>query len=312
MTPGRSCPLAYRYSPRVFDREPDFAADTLYVVGGLYGNFPALEAIERLAESEPDPPAIMFNGDFHWFDIDAAGFSAVQHGVLRHRALRGNVETEIAGEDGGAGCGCAYPDSVDAAEVERSNEILRRLRGTAAGLPAQRAALGALPMHAVAQVGPARVGIVHGDAESLAGWAFAHDALDTPARAPALGALFAAANVDLFASSHTCLPALRDFELGGRHRVIANNGAAGMPNFRSALHGLITRIGVRPFRGGALYGTRAGGVHTEALAVHYDIARFRSDFLANWPAGSPGHESYFPRISGGPEFVQASARAAAR
>ncbi len=305
MTPGRSCPVAYRYSPTAFDRQPDFQAETLYVIGGLYGNVPALEAIERLAADEPVAPLLVFNGDFHWFDVDAAGFSAIQQGVLRHRALRGNVETEIAGEDSGAGCGCAYPDSVAAEEVERSNTILRRLRETAAQFPAQRAALGALPMHAVAQVGEARIGIVHGDAESLAGWRFAHDALDSTGSL--LAATFTAANVDIFASSHTCLPALRSVAAPPRPRAVINNGAAGMPNFRGALHGVITRIGVRPSPAAALYGTTLAGVHAEALAVRYDVERFRAEFRANWPPGSPGHESYFARIAAGPDFSVARA-----
>ena len=40
------CPADYAYSPGVFDRAPDFEAQTLYVVGGLYGNLAALDAIE--------------------------------------------------------------------------------------------------------------------------------------------------------------------------------------------------------------------------------------------------------------------------
>ena len=46
-TPGRTCPPHYGYSPRVFARAADFEADTLYVIGGLYGNVLALDAIER-------------------------------------------------------------------------------------------------------------------------------------------------------------------------------------------------------------------------------------------------------------------------
>ena len=35
---GRVCPVDYTYSPAVFARAPDLTAETLYVVGGLYGN----------------------------------------------------------------------------------------------------------------------------------------------------------------------------------------------------------------------------------------------------------------------------------
>ena len=44
MTPGRSCPLSYRYAPSIFNRDADVHAETIYVVGGLYGNVQALDA----------------------------------------------------------------------------------------------------------------------------------------------------------------------------------------------------------------------------------------------------------------------------
>jgi len=37
MQPGRSCPRHYRYSPAVFARPADLKAQSLYIVGGLYG-----------------------------------------------------------------------------------------------------------------------------------------------------------------------------------------------------------------------------------------------------------------------------------
>ena len=50
--PGRSCPCHYRYSPAVFSRAPDLEAQSLYIVGGLYGNPFALEAVLDLARRE--------------------------------------------------------------------------------------------------------------------------------------------------------------------------------------------------------------------------------------------------------------------
>src|SRR5262249_54995476 len=50
--PGRICPADYRYDPSVFDRPHEIATDVLYVVGGLYGNLAALDAVERLAQAE--------------------------------------------------------------------------------------------------------------------------------------------------------------------------------------------------------------------------------------------------------------------
>jgi len=255
LPPGRSCPTAYRYSPRVFDRAPDLEAETLYVAGGLYGNVEALREIAAMVAREPRPAVLAFNGDFHWFDVAGDDFRRVSESVLRHAAIRGNVETEIAGEDAGAGCGCAYPADVSDEDVSRSNEMLARLRDTARGFPALRERLGRLPMHLVVRVGDARVGIVHGDCASLAGWGFAQDALDAPGHARWLESGFREGGVDVFASSHTCLPATRAFDFAHGRGVVANNGAAGMPNFAGERFGLVTRISVHPARD-ALYGVR--------------------------------------------------------
>ena len=180
-------------------------ADTLYVAGGLYGNVEALDALGAMAVRERGPVTLVFNGDFHWFDVEAAAFRAIAGGVEPYWKLRGNVETEIANEESGAGCGCAYPVDVSDIEVSRSNQILERLRATARTFVDHGAELAALPMHLVAQVGDARVGIVHGDATSLAGWGFARDRLDDPAHARWIESAFHMARVDVFASTHTCL-----------------------------------------------------------------------------------------------------------
>ena len=297
--PGRVCPVEYRYSPKVFDRPPEIVSDTIYVVGGLYGNVEALERIVAMAQGEPRPVTLVFNGDFHWFDVDPADFARVSAAVLAHAALRGNVETEIAAEESGAGCGCAYPVDVSDAEVMRSNEILARLRETARGHPALRKRLGALPMHLVARVGDARVGVVHGDAASLAGWGFAHDRLADGAHARWLESAFRDARVDIFASTHTCLPALRAFDFG----VVANNGAAGMPNHAGTRFGLVTRIGREPYRGpDRAAGLERAGVHVDALRVDYDHERWVRRFLASWPPASAAHASYYRRIVEGPRF----------
>jgi hypothetical protein len=281
------------------DCDPQVEAETLYVVGGLYGNVEALSAIHALAASEKGPVTLAFNGDFHWFDVNAAEFAHVTRSVLEHFAIRGNVETEIAGEASGAGCGCAYPADVSDAEVSRSNRILERLRATAAGAPELRRRLGALPMHLTARVGDARIGIVHGDAASLAGWGFAHDHLDDPSRRRWIESMFREANVQAFASTHTCLPALRRFDGG----VVANNGAAGMPNFFDARYGLLTRISTRPFAGPErLYGLEVAGVAIDTLRIDYDHDRWLERFTASWPAGSPAHDSYYRRIAEGTRF----------
>jgi hypothetical protein len=299
--PGRSCPLSYRHDPAALARAPELAAETLYVIGGLYGNRQARDWIEERAARERGSVSLVFNGDFHWFDVDYGAYDAINRAVLTHRALRGNVETELAGENAAAGCGCAYPDFVGDAEVERSNRIIERLRETARAFPEARARLGALPAWIVAKVAGVRIGIVHGDPESLAGWGFSQEALRDPARREAASRWFDAANVRIFASSHSCLPVMQMFDTGQGRCALANNGAAGMPNFRGTRYGLITRISSR-HAPDALYGTTIEQLYVEAIAVHYDHAGFEREFLANWPAGSPVHASYFRRIVEGPSY----------
>jgi len=306
---GRVCPVDYYYSPAELNRAPDLAADILYVVGGLYGNLAALKQIEWLACRERQPVTIIFNGDFHWFDAEPEWFGRIEKGVARHRAIRGNVETEIArAGDVGAGCGCAYPESVDDGVVTRSNAILNDLR-TSANVAAI-AHMRALPMHLVASVGGLRVGVVHGDAAALAGWRFAHDALDDRPNATWLDDVRARSGIDVFASTHTCLAALRDFDTPAGRLTVINNGSAGMANFARSTFGLISRIATRSCPHERAYGTKIGDVFVDAVPVHYDLAEFLMRFEKRWPAGSAAHLSYHQRITGGPSYAieQASGR----
>jgi hypothetical protein len=300
---GRMCPVDYRYSPSVFARASDFDADVLYVVGGLYGNLAALVAVERLAAAERATVTIVFNGDFHWFDAEPDWFAAIDQGVARHRALRGNVETEIArGNDIGAGCGCAYPESVDDGLVQRSNDILIGLTQAArtSSVPLDR--LARLPMHLVARVGALRVGLVHGDATALAGWGFAHDRLDAVDQLGWLAEVRRQSGIDVFASTHTCLAAFRHFALPAGALTVINNGAAGMPNFAGTRFGLLSRFGTSPSPHPTVYGAVRDGVHIDAVAIDYDQAAFADRFLARWSEESPAHLSYYRRIASGPDF----------
>ena len=299
--PGRACPVGYRYGAQALAAPATLQVDTLWVAGGLYGNVFALERLLELYRREPGRKALVFNGDFHWFDVDPADFLRVNRSVLEYRATRGNVETELASPAEGAGCGCDYPDWIGDEDVARSNRIIERLRTTARRVPGATgalAALAALPMHLVGQVGGERVGIVHGDADSHAGWGFSQEALaDTRGMQAACDAC-ARAGVRVFASSHSCLPVL---QLLDAERAVVNNGAAGMPNFAGTRFGLATRISVE--RGAeALYGARVGGLWVEAVALEYDSAAWECSFLAHWPPGSDAHRSYFTRIVRGPRY----------
>jgi len=162
-------------------------------------------------------------------------------------------------------------------------------------------------MHLTAKVGDARIGIVHGDAGSLAGWGFAHEALDNPRHARWIESAFRDAQVDVFASSHTCLPAMRAFAFEAGPALVANNGAAGLPNFSGTGFGVVTRIASSRAPVEPLYGATVAGVRVDALALHLDQAHWRQRFLAAWPEGSPAHASYFRRIADGPRYSPAEA-----
>jgi hypothetical protein len=313
--PGRSCPLHYRYRPEDFRAEaPATLAglDTLYVVGGLYGNPFALDALDRLLDAQAAHDgrrAVVFNGDFHWFDAEPAAFAHIQRRVLAHTALRGNVETELGDEaaDADAGCGCAYPPWVGDEVVVRSNRIHARLR--AATNAAQRAELAALPMHARASVAGLQLAIVHGDATSLAGWGFAVEHLRDGAHQATVRGWFERAGVDAFACTHTCLPVFQRLPTAAGEGWVLNNGAAGMPNFAGDDAGLALRIGTAPFAGGLRrFGARLrGGVFADALALVPERAAWQRHFHALWPPGSDAHLGYAGRIAAGPAHHVADA-----
>jgi hypothetical protein len=311
---GRSCPLSYRYQPEALAQPAQLAADTVYVVGGLYGNRAALQAVLERADREPGgAPAIVCNGDFHWLDVDPNEFRAISEAVLARQATKGNVEAELAA-DTDAGCGCAYPDYVGDEVVDRSNQIMTRLRATAARFPELVGRLGALPRYLTAQVAGERVGIIHGDPASLAGWRLALEAMEPgdprvrhevgwrgqATTSAELLDWFGRAGVGVLASTHTGLPYAQAVADGPRRRLVINNGAAGLPNFAGTSHGVLTRLSsdLEP-PPDSLYGITIGKLRCDALPVHFDLQEWMARFLAQWPPGSPGHRAYFPRITRG-------------
>lgn len=293
MRAGRDCPLDYRLGREAFAGEPLFACDTLYVAGGLYGNRQALAALQQRVASEPGA-RLVFNGDAHWFDADAAIFQQIEQGLASHLALRGNVETELGrANDSGAGCGCAYPMSVDEAVVERSNAIQQQLIRTVHGIPGMAERLAARPSTALVSVGGQRVAISHGDEQSLAGWSCSRESLRETARQHELDQWFQTQNIQVLATSHTCAAVA----LNLTHGALINNGAAGMSNFAGGRYGLVSRIARTPHPA-ALYRAERDGVFIEALALNYDHDAFLADFDRQWPAGSPAALSYRSRILG--------------
>lgn len=316
MTAGRSCPLSYRYSPRVFRSLASLATDTLYVVGGLYGNEPALEKVLDIYGTERGPRHLIFNGDFNWFNVSAASFKRLNEKILQFDAIRGNVETELARLDqfsSDAGCGCSYPDWVDDEVVGRSNQIMQLLGLTATGFPDIQQRLGKLPRYKRFTVGGMSVGVVHGDAQSVAGWGFAAEHLADAAHLHEVRQWFGDAGVHIFASTHTCAPIFKELEgADGAPCLVANNGAAGMPNFSGDSIGLMTRIATTPYAGNdSVYSHRIGPVFVDAVAISYDAQEWQQQFLEQWPPGTPAHLSYWQRIQSGPAYSKSQAFALA-
>ena len=313
--PGRTCPLSYRHGAEALTTAPMVEADAAWIVGGLYGNVEALAAIlQRVAaESGRWRTKLVFNGDFHWFDIDPDDFAYVQDQVLAHTAMAGNIEAELAAPDASAGCGCAYPAFVDDATVARSNRILQRLRQTADTVAGTAAALADLPRLLRLRIGTATVGVVHGDPEALAGWGFAVEHVDAhrpttdeATDAARVGAWARQGRVDGFAATHTCLPWAAI--IGGV--PVINNGSAGMPNFHGRIDEvLVTRIAHRERAADdALHAIEHGGLRYEAVPVAFDGPAWRTRFLRQWPPESPAHASYCERLFEGPRHGPADAR----
>jgi hypothetical protein len=313
--PGRSCPLTYQYQPEALAQPAQLEADTLYVVGGLYGNPAALQALLDRADREPSgPPAIVFNGDFHWLDVDPDDFQAISETVLGHHAIKGNVEAELA-SDADAGCGCAYPDYISDDVVERSNQIMTRLRATAGRFPELVGRLGDLPRYLTARVGGQRIGILHGDPESLAGWRLALEAMEPgdplvrrqvgwrgqPTTAGDLLDWFGRAEVSVFACTHTGLPFAQDLaDHAGRRWLVINNGSAGLPSFTGTSFGVITRLSTNPQPpAGTLYGISIDGLRCDAVPLAFDVDWWMARFREQWPPDSPAYERYYTRICGG-------------
>lgn len=299
---GRDCPLDYRLPPQAFSSPASLATDVLYVVGGLYGNRQALAALQKRLQAEP-AARVVFNGDAHWFDRDPEIFMAIEQGLQAHIALRGNVETELGRDSAsGAGCGCAYPASVDDAVVSRSNAIQAELNNTVQGISGMAARLAARPATALVTVGGRRVAISHGDEQSLAGWSCSRDALASEARIEQLDQWFETHNIEVLATSHTCSAVALNLQ----HGALINNGASGLPNFNNGRYGVISRIATHPHPA-ALYRAARDGLYIEALALNYDHGAFLADFDRQWPHASPGALSYRARVLGATEDTPQSA-----
>eukprot|EP01065_Artemidia_motanka_P035674 TRINITY_DN43570_c0_g1_i1.p1 TRINITY_DN43570_c0_g1~~TRINITY_DN43570_c0_g1_i1.p1 ORF type:complete len:351 (+),score=82.38 TRINITY_DN43570_c0_g1_i1:57-1109(+) len=326
-----ACPLRYRYGAAALSREKckdSFHCDTLWAAGGLYGNVPAFVALQERVRRDGGAARMVFNGDFNFFNGTPALWEEVNDRVLGSwDATAGNVEVEAADPSPSltGGCGCAYPDYVDSAVECRASLIVNQLREAAdAASETCRKEVASLPYFMACTVGPLRVGIVHGDPESLSGWGLAAEALEErdSGLVETLGLEKSTAvtthemvatwmregQVGALLSSHTCLPAARvvhaDHVPGGLGAVF-NNGAAGLPNFAPP-HGpgvgIATRVSadLKRIPEDALYGVELPcGVRIDAIPFRWDDDRWLAQFGSLWREGSPAAVSYGNRIRHG-------------
>ena len=286
-----------------FDRAPDIAADALYVVGGLYGNSAALDAVEATGGSRAGDVA----------DRLQRRLPLVRCGAGVVRRDRCGASRAIAPSARQCRDRDRAPAATSARLRLRLSGLGRRRRGAALERDPDRASPdGGNSRPRVGTAGPLcrctswrrsaelRVGIVHGDATALAGWALrARRARRSGRSRPRLATVRRTAGVDVFASTHTCLAVLRDFRAARR--------AADGDQQRRRRHAEFLRLRASgwsrasarpPAPHQPLYGLVRDGVHVDALALAYDHAAFLARFLARWPEGFGGARVVFPAHHG--------------
>lgn len=308
---GRVCPTDYHIDEQAFSGDAEHMCDVLYVVGGLYGNPFALEAIDRLIAGEraraadygtPDIEiTTVFNGDMHWFDKTSENFASIEKAAAKYTLLIGNVEAELRRESPiGVGCGCAYPACVDNETVARSNKIHSMLFDELSDRPELKQLLRGRPSTTTVAVTGRKVGITHGDEHMVGGWNCSREELSEPERQQKLDAFLAKNDLDVLATTHTCSAAAIALD----HGLVINNGAAGLPNFAGQHFGLVIRVAETPHPD-ALFGAQRNGLFVEAVPVRYDHDSYVKWFDELWPEGSPAEISYRGRIVSGPaDYVE--------
>ena len=128
----------------------------------------------------------------------------------------------------------------------------------------------------------------------MSGWGCSNENLKLVSRKKELDNWFKENDIDILATTHTCLAVVYD---NGRNIVI-NNGAAGMANIKGETFGLFTRIAKNSHKK-AIYSEYRDGLYVELVKVDFNIEKFKLWFEKVWPDDSPASISYKNRIING-------------
>ena len=291
MGKGRNCSLEYILQKDWIKKIKKLEAEVIYIVGGLYGNRYALEIINKMAHDEN--AKVVFNGDMHWFDVEKEDFLMIEELSKDSIKLLGNVEFELLNDTSSLGCGCNYPEDVSDGVVERSNIIHNMMKENIKGdqilndIKKRSKTL-------VLEFFGKKIAITHGDEKSMSGWKCSNENLKLVSRKKELDNWFKENDIDILATTHTCLPVVYD----NRRNIVINNGAAGMANIQGEIFGLFTRIAKSSHKK-AIYSEYRDGVYIELVKVDFDIEKFKLWFEKVWPDDSPASISYKNRIING-------------
>ena len=291
MEKGRNCSLEYILQKDWAKKSKKLEEEVIYIVGGLYGNRYALEIINKMTHDEN--AKVVFNGDMHWFDVEKEDFLKIEELSKDSIKLLGNVEFELLNNTSSLGCGCNYPEDVSDGVVERSNVIHNMMKENIKGdqiLNDIKERSKTLVLDFFGK----KIAITHGDEKSMSGWGCSNENLKLVSRKKELDNWFKENDIDILATTHTCLAVVYD---NGRNIVI-NNGAAGMANIKGETFGLFTRIAKNSHKK-AIYSEYRDGLYVELVKVDFNIEKFKLWFEKVWPDDSPASISYKNRIING-------------
>lgn len=293
MTKGRNCSLDYLLSKNWIENIYNTDKKVIYIIGGLYGNHIAMQEIIKLASDEKTEPLLVFNGDVHWFDVEFEDFSNIEHLTSQGIKLLGNVEYELTKTEDTLGCGCNYPDDVSDGVVERSNDIHKTMKENvqySSLLKDIKKRERAMCVVALGQ----KIAITHGDEKNMAGWQCSSENLKILERQQELNLWLEHNRINIMATTHTCLPAVLEFE----NKVVINNGSSGMANTKEETYGLLTRIALDSHPK-AIVSKKVDNVYVELVKIDFNLLQFLEWFDKKWPEDSPASISYRNRITNG-------------